>query len=180
MRKFALMIGLSLAAAAGGVHAQGGPRVHVNIGPQLERRAGDLGREELQTLREDLRGEVERTLARRASPIVNLDLTIEAAQSNRPTMEEMARNPGLSLRSVGVGGARVSGVATFADGHTQPIRYQWYETDIQNERASGTWSDAGRSFMFLANDLAEGRVPDAYRGPGPSGTGGFGRPWHGE
>jgi hypothetical protein len=180
MRKIALVIGLSLAASTGAALAQGAPRVQVSIGPQLERKAGDYGRDELQGLREDLSKEIERTLARRGSQIASVALTIEDAQPNRPTMEEMGRIPGLSMRSIGVGGARISGVVTFADGHTQPIRYQWYETDLRNEIAANTWSDAERSFMFLADDLGAGRVPDAYRGAGPSENSGFGRPWRGE
>lgn len=175
MRKIALMIGLSLAAVASGALAQGGPRVHVNIGPALERKAGDYGAEELTVLRGELGHEVGSALARNNSPIVAVDLTIEDANPNRPTMSQMARTPGLSLSSIGVGGARLSGVATFADGHTQPIRYQWFETDIRNEQASSTWTDAERSFMYLADDLARGRVPDRFSGPGPSSDGSFGR-----
>lgn len=174
MRGIALVIGLSLAAMASGASAQGGPRVQVSIGPVLEQRANDYGPEELQILREDLRREVERTLARSGSPIIGADLVIEDAQPNRPTLNELSRTPGLSLRSVGVGGARVSGVVTFADGRTRPLRYQWFETDIRNEVAANTWSDAERSFMYLANDLADGRIPERYQGPGPAGRGGFG------
>lgn len=174
MRGIALVIGLSLATSAGAASAQGGPRVQVHIGPTLERRASDYGPDELQILREDLRREVERTLARRGAPIVSTDLTIEDAHPNRPTFNELSRTPGLSLQSVGIGGARISGTVTFADGRTQPVRYQWFETDLRNEVAANTWSDAERSFMYLAEDLARGRVPDRFSGPGPSGKGGFG------
>lgn len=174
MRGIALVIGLSIAAAASGASAQGAPRVQVSVGPALQQRAKDYGAEELQVLREDLRKEVEQTLARRGSPIVSAELVIEEAHPNRPTFNELSRTPGLSLLSVGVGGARVSGTVTFADGHSQPVRYQWFETDIRNEIAANTWSDAERSFMYLAEDLARGRVPDRYTGPGPAGKGGFG------
>ncbi len=180
MRMLALAAALSLVTLAGGAHAQAAPDVHVTLGPVLEKRTAEFGVRELDDLRADLRDEVTRTLARSGKAPTRVDLVIEDAAPNRPTMEQMSRTPGLSLRSVGVGGARVSGVVTYADGAARPLRYQWYETDITQERAASTWSDAQRSFGLLADQLGRGRVPDAYQGPGPSADGGsFGYPRRG-
>lgn len=184
MRKLVLTLAVSLAALAGGAHAQApsgsGPDIHVRLGPVLEKRTTEFGVRELDDLRADLRDQVTHALARSSAAPARVELVIEDAAPNRPTMEQMGRTPGLSLRSVGVGGARVSGVITYANGSTRPLRYQWYETDITQERAASTWSDAERSFGFLADQLGRGRVPDAYQGPGPSADGGsFGYPRRG-
>ena len=125
MRMLALAAALSLAAMAGGAHAQTAPNINVTIGPGLQHREAEFGPRELDQLRDDLRDQVTRTLARSAAAPARIDLVIEDAAPNRPTMEQMSRTPGLSLRSVGVGGARVSGVVTDVSGGARPVRYQW-------------------------------------------------------
>ncbi len=178
MNKIALLLGLSLATTAGAAIAQSAPAVTVGVGAMLQDKARSYGAREVEDLRKDLGDEMSRTLGKSPAAPVRLDLVIEDAVPNRPTFKQMGEEPGLSLRSIGVGGARVSGTATFADGSTRPIHYQWYETDLFNEHAAGTWSDADRSFMYLADELQRGRTPDRYTGPGPSKEAGrFGRSW---
>jgi hypothetical protein len=181
MRTLAVALTLSLAAVAGGASAQPGPRVTVSVGSLLQSKIKSYGQREVDQLRADLGDSVSRALAHSAAAPARVDLVIEDAQPNRPTFEQMGRTPGLSLRSVGVGGARISGTVTTADGAVRPIRYQWYETDITQEQAAGTWSDADRAFDWLASDLARGKAPDTYTGPGPDPHGGrFGYPFNGE
>jgi hypothetical protein len=183
MRALALATALSLAAFAGVSHAQPGPgpQVTVGIGALLQSKAKDYGSAEIDRLRRDLGDEVTRTLSRRNAGLVRADLVIEDAQPNRPTMEQLSRTPGLSLRSIGLGGARISGTVTLADGTTRPIRFQFYETDLHNEIAANTWSDADRAFSWLAGDLARGNAPNTYTGPGPDPRGGhFGYPFNGD
>lgn len=186
MRRLALVLGISLAALAGGAHAQQGPQtsgplINVSIGPALQARAKEFGARDLDDLRGDLRDEVTRAFAHARYVPARVDLVIEDATPNRPTFAQLSRSTGLSMRSVGVGGARVTGTLVGPDGATRPIRYQYFETDLREERGASTWSDADRSFMMLAGELAGGHVPDKFIGPGPQQHGGhFGYPYIGE
>ena len=96
-----------------------------------------------------------------------LDLVLEDARPNRPTFAMLSRNTGLSLQSVAIGGATVTGAAYGPSG-VQPLTFSWYETDLRNEVGAATWSDAGRAFQFLASQLSRGRVPTRL-GPGTPG-----------
>lgn len=174
MRRLSLLAAAALlaGAAANPANAQpyapsaGGGAVAVSLGPMLQSRARVYGERDLAELQEDLAREVERALARpRGAAPTHVDLVLEDAKPNRPTFEQLGREPSLSMRSIGIGGARVSGWATMRDGARVPLRFSWYESDIQNERASGTWSDADRAFQMLAADLSRGRVSQRY-GPG--------------
>ncbi len=185
MRKFVLMTTLSFTALtcgvmAGAVQAQPAPAVTVGVGAELQHKAENLGSRDVDDIRRDLGDSVSRALVRNPG-IARADLVIEDAQPNRPTFEQLSRTVGLSFRSIGIGGARISGTVTLADGSVRPLRYQWYETDLRDERAAGTWSDADRSFDYLADALRSGKVPDRYTGPGPSSPNShFGYPYTGE
>jgi hypothetical protein len=172
----AVTAALGLAASA---HAQSAPTtaVNVSISPALEQRARDYGQRELTDISHDLQQSVEVAVRHaRVAPPVKVDLVIEDAVPNRPTFDQLGRNVGLQLTSVGLGGARVSGVATYADGSQRPFREQFYETDLRMERGAATWSDADRAFDQVAYDIGRGKLQDAYAGPGPTGTGHFGYP----
>jgi hypothetical protein len=178
MRRIALVIGFSLAALAGGAQAQT-PQVTVGVGSLLQKKSEDYGRDEVDRLRGELRDDVARALARSPNAPTRVDLIIEDAQPNRPTFAQLSRTPGLSLLSKGLGGAQISGTVTLRDGSVRPLRYQWYETDLRDQGAVATWSDAERGFDYLAGDLARGKVSEAYRGPGPNPHGGhFGQPFN--
>jgi hypothetical protein len=159
--------------------ASQGAAVTVAIGPRLQLKAHDLGERELADLAGDLRDEVQHSIARsHAAPPVRVDLVLEDAVPNRPTFEQLSRTPSLSPRSIGVGGARISGTATYADGSQRPIREQYYETDLRDDWGATPWYDAGRAFDQAAYDIGRGRFPDKYVGPGPSGSGHFGYPFN--
>jgi hypothetical protein len=164
---------------AGSVHAQPAPApaVNVSIGPALQQKADDFGPTEIDYLAGQLRKEVQRAVAHAPAGPVRVDLVIEDAKPNRPTSAQLGRSIGLSLRSIGVGGARVSGVATYADGSQRPIREQFYETSLRDDRGADTWYDASRAFDQVAYDLRSGRLPAKFNGPGPSGSGHFGYPY---
>ena len=172
----AAMLGFASIASA---QPYSGPVVNVSIGPALQQRANDYGARELTDISRDLQHSVQNAIshARTASP-VRVDLVIEDAVPNRPTFDQLGRTIGLSMRSRGLGGARISGVVTYADGVQRPVREQYYETDLREERDVGTWSDADRAFDQVAYDVGHGKFPAAYAGPGPSGTGHFGYPFN--
>jgi hypothetical protein len=166
------------AAVPAVVVAQPGPQVNVTIGPELQRKTPGYGDREVRTLQRDLREQVARAISRGRNRVDRVDIVLEDATPNRPTFEQLGRNTGLSARSVGLGGARLSGVV-YADGRRLPFRFGWYETDLRNERGATTWSDAYRAFGMLAGRIARGDLPQSY---GPSarspGTGNFGD-WRG-
>lgn len=153
-----------LAASAAAFAVQAAPlgpvaEIHVTIGPHLQDKADDYGQRELDFLAADLRKSVEQALDRSGdlSPTGGtLDLVIEDAVPNRPTMRQMSVKPGLSFESYGIGGARIGGVLTTADGQRIPVGFRWYETDIRWSEGSGTWMDAQNTFDRFARRLVTG------------------------
>lgn len=154
----ALMAALGLASAASAT------TVTVGFGPELQRQAVSYGQRDVQDISDDLRKAVERASSRApATAPQRADLIIEAATPNRPTFKQQGDQPGLSLRSVGLGGATITGSVVGADGVSRPISFSWYETDLRNERGTTTWTDADRAFDYLARRIAKGEAPN--RGP---------------
>jgi len=181
MRHYLLLTAAALAlGVAGGACAQSavGTAVNVSVGPILQKKEVDYGARELSGIRKDLQDSVQSALKHsRTAPPVRVDLVIEDAVPNRPTFEQLGRTVGLSLRSVGLGGARISGMVTYADGARLPVREQFFETDLREERAVATWSDANQAFDQVAYDIGHGKFSGKYQGPGPSGSGHFGYPF---
>lgn len=133
--------------------------VEVTIGPDLAAKSNKLGPRELDYLTRDLKRAVERRLERAgglASAGGSLRLVIDDAEPNRPTPQQLASKPGLSMESFGNGGARISGEYVDADGASTPIRYRWYETDIWQAQYRGTWTDANTAFDRLAHRIGKG------------------------
>ena len=163
---------LSLLAAAGSALAA--PTVNVTVGEELAKKSKHYGARDVELIRADLQRTVERALARKnAVQPASVDLVLENAVPNRPTFEQLSRRPGLSFWSVGVGGAKITGTITEADGAVRPVRYQWYQNDIRQEIGASTWTDAYRAFYILADRVAKGRPVDKL-GPGGSSDGLFG------
>lgn len=132
--------------------------VSVSIGPDLAKKTQTLDAREFDYLTRELKRSVEKRLDRSGAldPAGGeLDLVIEDARPNRPTLREMSAKPGLSYQSFGVGGARVSGEYRAASGARTPVAYSWYETDIRWAQYNGTWSDADEAFDRLAVRLAK-------------------------
>lgn len=156
MRVALLSALLVLGAAQSAQSALAAPavsRVNVTIGPDLAKKAEDLGTREFEILSADLKRSVQRKLPS-TSGGGTLDLIIEDARPNRPTPQQLAKTPGLSYDSFGVGGARISGAYVDPAGNRTPIAYNWYESDIRWARYSGTWHDAETAFDRLADRLS--------------------------
>ena len=170
------VVGLALALAAPAiVHADTNASVSVTVGSALAKKTKSYGAREIEEIRQDLQHQVESAVRKSSTPVTHVDVVLEDATPNRPTFTQLGRNVGLSMESVGVGGAKMSGVVHTADGRQLPFRYGWYETDIKNEIGSVTWSDAYRAFGMLAHRVARGDLPTAY-GPAAksNGDGDFG------
>lgn len=145
---------LSLAAAAQAAPAA----VSVQIGPALQAKAErTYGVKDVQQLAADLQRQVEMRLARTgAYDNAHVELVLVDAVPNHPTFKQMTDVPGLSMRSFGIGGARIEGRIVAADGTVTPISYRYYEPDIRQARGRGTWSDAEWTFDQFAERLAHG------------------------
>ncbi len=132
--------------------------VRVSIGPDLAKKTQTMDAREFDYLTRELKRSVESRLDRSGALDPQggeLDLVIEDARPNRPTLREMSAKLGLSYQSFGVGGARVSGEYRAASGARTPVTYSWYETDIRWAQYNSTWSDADEAFDRLAVRLAK-------------------------
>lgn len=137
--------------------------VHVSISPELMQKAEErkgYGLREVERLAVDLRTEVEQSLASTgAYDGARIELTLVDVKPNRPTFKQMSDTPGLSMRSFGVGGARIEGRIISADGAVTPVGYGWYESDIRDAYGNWTWQDAEWTFDRFAARLGRGDAP---------------------
>jgi hypothetical protein len=161
-----VLIGAALVLAMGGAGlAQPAPpasaKVTVRIGPALAAKTPRLGEPDVSALSKDLADTVRDDLAgrRRPNAPVKVNLVLEDATPNRPTAQQLSDHPYLSLNSISVGGAAISGVATFADGHSEPFSYNFRQVSLQYDVGATQWTDAERAFEELGNDLAHGHLP---------------------
>jgi len=158
MNRPALVLSLLLAAAPAAVSAQA-TDVRVTIGPELAQKARDLGQRDLDRLARDLEVDIERAVARSGRGSGGtLELVLTDARPSRPTFQQMARRPGLSMESVSNGGAAFEGVEIAPDGSRRQVSFRWYETDIRWAQSRTTWTDAHRAFQMFARRYADGRL----------------------
>lgn len=163
-------LALALAAASPTPVAVAAPQVEVTLGPALQAKVERYGPREVEELRTDLARTVAPAAAR--GGFTRLQLVLEDARPNRPTPAMLVRQPYMSLNSIALGGAKITGTA-YGPGGARPLKYGWYETELRNELGPATWSDAGYAFQRLSAQLARGRVPDAYPPGTPTGDPGF-------
>ena len=156
MRAPLLLIFACMTAAGPALAAQ--PSIEVRISPALRHEAEkSLGIKDVQSLADDLKREVGRSLDRTGVlDGARLELVLVDAKPNRPTMQQLGDRPGLSYESFSVGGATIEGKAIAVDGTVTPLRYRWYETDIRWARDRTTWADASTAIEQFAHRLARG------------------------
>jgi hypothetical protein len=163
-RHLIVALGALVAVSGAGMTASAAeaPVARVAFTPEFaEKLHEDYGDREADVLRRDL----DEALARAFEDVaqtdagVTLDVTIEDARPNRPTMEQLGARVGLSYaHSYGIGGAELSGVLRAADGSViAEIEHRYFEDDIRDVIARGTWSDARRAMRQFAD-----KVADAY------------------
>lgn len=137
-------------------------QIDISIGSWLDQKRVDkVDDRDLAYLKEELRKSVEHQLARsgKLSPTGGrLELVIEDAVANRPTMRELGYYPSLSFKSFANGGAEITGVYVAPDGSRTPIGYVRQEMDIREARYAYTWRDANRAFDSFAVALAKGEA----------------------
>jgi hypothetical protein len=116
----------------------------------------DYGTREAQILSDDLVRKVERTFDRQGVRADRVVVTLEDARPNRPTMEQVSDRIGLDpIRSISIGGAKLTGVAYDAAGREiGRYDYKWFETDISQVIGVSTWHDANTAFSRFAHRFA--------------------------
>ncbi|MEM7728705.1 MAG: hypothetical protein AAF311_05450 [Pseudomonadota bacterium] len=125
---------------------------------------GYYGQESLDRLLDELREELVEDFSKRGIPVsenapVTLRVTLEDVRNNRPTFEQMTRQPQLSLQSFGLGGAELSGELVTASGESLgTVSYRRFETmmdDFAFARAAGVWTDANRAISRFSSRTAK-------------------------
>ncbi len=122
-----------------------------------EKLEDDIGVREASVLSDALTRKITSVFAERGIAAEKVVVTIEDARPNRPTMEQVSNKPGLdSMRSISIGGAKLSGIAYDAAGNEiGRFDYRWYETDLGNVIAATTWTDARSTFDKFARRFAD-------------------------
>jgi len=117
----------------------------------------DIGVRESKILTDTLTRKISNVFAERGVKAERVVVTIEDAKPNRPTFEQVSNKPGLDpMRSISVGGARVTGIAYDASGaEIGRLDYDWYETSLENVVAATTWTDARTAFDRFSRRFAE-------------------------
>ncbi|WP_428152069.1 hypothetical protein [Brevundimonas sp.] len=160
MRNFAFLAPLALVAALAAPAFAQTPQVTVTVGGDLTEDVQDLGQRDVDRQLERLQTVVERRLARDgALEGATINLVVTDLKPNRPTWQQAADKPGLSImESISIGGATVEGEVITADGQRLPVRYSNYSTSIAEVHGYTTWQDAEHTYARLANNLALGRL----------------------
>lgn len=160
MRKLAFFapLGAVLALTAAPALAEP-PTINVSLGSDLQAKVEELGERDVSEQATRLVGVIQSTLIRRgALDGATINLVLTDLKPNRPTFQQLVDRPSLDgIRSVSIGGATIEGTITTADGRVQPVKYDWYSTNIAEVRGFGTWQDADRAYRRLATNLADGR-----------------------
>lgn len=118
--------------------------------------ADDYGIREGEKLTKDVIEDLETAFKKSGVAPARVDVIIEDAKPNRPTIEQVRQKPGLDMfRSKSLGGMDLTGVAYDADGNViGEVSYDWYEFDLRNVVGSATWTDANRASQRFAKKMA--------------------------
>jgi hypothetical protein len=119
--------------------------------------ADDYGVREGERLTQDVIEDLEAAFKKSGVAPARIDVTIEDAKPNRPTIEQVRQKPGLDMfRSISLGGMDLSGIAFDAEGNViGEVSYDWYEFDLRNVIGSSTWTDANRASRRFAKKMAK-------------------------
>jgi hypothetical protein len=125
---------------------------------------GFYGDRSLEQLVEEVYEELNQDFAKKGILVsddadIVLRITLEDAKNNRPTFEQLSREPSLSFQSFGVGGAELSGELVNLSGENLgTLSYRWFETNIDQfgfAQANGVWTDARRAISRFSKKTAK-------------------------
>ena len=88
---------------------------------------------------------------------VTMRITIVDAINNRPTANQLSNQPGLSIKSFGIGGAELSAELIDTTGNSLGImQYRYFEQDFrESTQFPGMWRDANKAFSRFAKKAAK-------------------------
>ena len=116
----------------------------------------EYGQKEGEYLTKSLTKDINQAFEGQMAGIGEISVVIEDAKPNRPTMKQLGDTPGLSMQSISLGGADLTGQVTDEAGNViAMVEYDYYETDIRMVPGSATWSDANRAFDRFSRKLAK-------------------------
>lgn len=125
---------------------------------------GYYGDKALNDLLEDIQEELTDDLTDRGIAVSDdaptvLRVTLEDVRNNRPTFEQLSRQPSLSMQSFALGGAELTGELVDASGTTLgTVEYEWFDTsmnDLEFARSAGVWTDANRAISRFSKRTAK-------------------------
>ena len=160
---------LAAAAATALMIAPGAMATDVTVGYSQDFQDAledDYGVKEGIYLAKNIEEDLMREFEKAGLDVDRVEVTIERAVPNKPTMKQLGDKPGLDYgRSVSIGGMKMSATAFDASGTEMgSLTYDWFETDIRYAGLS-TWHDAKRaSDRFaskFAKKLAQGGMDEA-------------------
>ncbi len=84
----------------------------------------------------------------------NIEVFVESATPNRPTMTQMSKNPSLSYQSFSIGGADLKGVVFDKSGkQLSEVKYEYSTPTIYDAQYQWTWHDANWAIERFAKAL---------------------------
>lgn len=158
-RLYALLFGTALMAAPMAAAAEINISYSDEFAESLEE---DYGMREGERLMETVRKDLEQALEQKGVDVARIDVTINDAKPNRPTLQQVSDQPGLDMfRSVSIGGMDLTAMAYDGEGNlAAEVQYDWYENDIRDVIGASTWWDAGRASDRFSRRLAR-QLPGA-------------------
>ena len=129
----------------------------ISFGEELMEKADEYGERELTRLARYMERQLDNRLdGLEMADGTLLEVTIVDADPNRPTMEQMRDTPGLSMRSISLGGAELEAVLVGADGEIlERFEYSRRSHNINDVIGASTWSDARRTMQGFARQIGE-------------------------
>jgi hypothetical protein len=122
----------------------------------------DYGLREGEWLTRTVRKDLKQALERNGVYVARIEVVINDARPNRPTMQQVSNKPGLDMfRSKSIGGMDLSAEVYDGAGNlVTEFQYDWYEHDIRDVIGASTWWDAGRASDRFSRKLAK-QLPGA-------------------
>ncbi len=121
---------------------------------------GYFGQKDLDRLTRRLKKRMTARLAKKGFEVSDqasavLEITLVDAKPNRPTFSQMSKQPGLSMDSFGLGGARFEAILKTPSGALGQASYGYFEQDIRDAHYGGTWTDADRAIDRFVRKTAK-------------------------
>lgn len=158
---------IALALALGLPGAAAAQDITTILSDELQKKlTEDYGEREAEVLIEKLESKVRRELENSDASVDSIALTIVNAAPNRPTFNQMSERPGLDpIRSISLGGAKITGVAYDAAGtEIVDYTYRWFSRDLNQVIGASVWWDANRAFSRFADRFVD-KIEDADLSP---------------